>query len=418
MQRIAFVLRFSLIGFALIAYPRSSLAQDSNEPREMSFEWVREGPAEKCGTHCREWVAATGSIMPETPQRFAEFTKGRDLRGAVMVLDSLGGSLESGIWLGREIRRLGMATTVGETTLLPSDSSSERRATLSDRAVCTSMCPFVLLAGVLRNVPKGVLVSVHQPFIRTQQYKDAMTSIYSTEQWVTMQRELGELASYTIEMGGDIGLFGTATRTPRWEAIRPLTPEEIRRVGLSNTENVFDKAAVQAAAKEATRPVASLLLGPTDSGSTLGASAWTTVERAGVKIMTRQYPLTMQGERIGSFEISLTCGAAGDPYKMMYVETRRLPEGTAYRLGAVSIAGQGHVAILHVESSSRKMQKAELESVARGVVSVDFIRALTRDGGRSFTVGTTTENDVKTSIVVSNTGLSKSFADMDASCSH
>ncbi len=412
------LLCFFLIGFALIACPRWSFAQKSSEPPpSMSFELVREGPADACGTHCREWVAASGFIAPQTPQRFAEFAKDRDLRGSTMVLDSPGGEVNAGIWLGREIRRLSMATTVGKTTLLPPDSSGDRRATLSDKGRCASMCPFVLLGGVRRHVPNEARIAVHQPWLQARR-DDAMASTYSAEEWVKLQQDLGRLASYTIEMGGDIGLFETAARIPPWEALRPLTPEEVRRVGLNNAENAFDKAAAQAAAKEPTRQVASLLLGPAEPGSTLGASAWSTVERAGVKIMTRQFPLTIQGEKIGRFEISLACGAGGDHYKMTYVETRRLVEGTATRLTGVGIASQGQSAPLRVESSSRKVQGAEIESVARGVVPAAFLNVLARDGGRPLTVATVTADNVKTSIVIGNTGLSTSFAEMDASCSH
>lgn len=382
----------------------------------MSFEWVREGPPERCGSHCREWVAASGTIVPETPGHFADFAKGRDLQGMTLVLDSPGGALGAGIWLGREIRRLGMATSVGKTILLTSDPSGERRASLSDKARCASMCPFVLLGGVLRHVPTEARISVHQPWPSTRR-KDAMASAYSAQEWVHLQRELGQLAAYTVEMGGDIGLFETASRTPPWETMRPLTPEEIRRVGLANTKDVFDKTATLAAvAKEPVRQVASLSLATTEPGSPLGVSRWSTVERAGVKIMTRQYPLTIQGEQIGRFEISLACDAGEDGYKVTYVESRRSGKGTTDRVTGIGIASQGHSVGLSIESSSRKKEGAEVESIARGVVPASFMKALTRDAGHPLTVATLTVNKVKTSIVVGSTGFSQSFTDMAGSC--
>ena len=70
-----------------------------------------------------------------------------------------------------------------------------------------------------------------------------MAATYSAQEWVAEQRELGQLARYTIEMGGDISLFESALRVPPWEVLRPLTPEEVRRVGLDNVGNVFDIAA-------------------------------------------------------------------------------------------------------------------------------------------------------------------------------
>ena len=56
-----------------------------------------------------------------------------------------------------------------------------------------------------------------------------MATTCSALEWVAKQRGLGLLASYTIEMGGDIALFEAAMRIPAWEALRPLTQEEVRQ---------------------------------------------------------------------------------------------------------------------------------------------------------------------------------------------
>ncbi len=81
----------------------------------MTFEWVREGPADKCGDKCREWISATGQIQPNTPRLFVEFQAKRSVSGATMVLDSSGGSVGGAMALGRLIRRLNVTTTVGRT---------------------------------------------------------------------------------------------------------------------------------------------------------------------------------------------------------------------------------------------------------------------------------------------------------------
>src|SRR5947209_7655184 len=124
--------------------------ESANAP--MRFEWRREGPADVCGTECRVWISATGYITADTPREFEAFAKDPNTRGAVLVLDSDGGSVLGTIALGRAIRNLEMVTTVGKTVPLPGNSS-DRRATLSPNGNCESMCAFLMLAGTRRYVP-------------------------------------------------------------------------------------------------------------------------------------------------------------------------------------------------------------------------------------------------------------------------
>ena len=383
----------------------------------MKFDWVREGPASACGKNCREWVSASGVVTEETPQQFADFAKGRNLQGATVVLESNGGNVLAAIWLGRELRRLGMATTVGQTDFLPADSSGERRAVLLSHARCHSICPFVLLGGVLRHVPADASILVHQIW-PSQRREDAMAGTYSAQEWVAEQRQLGQLARYTVEMGGDIALFEAAMRIPPWEVLRPLTAEEVRRVGLSNVENVFDPVAVKLEASKLKRQPASEFLETTATGN-LKASSWETVERAGVPILTRQYPLTKQGEDIGHFEISFACGR-GD-YRVSYVETRRIAENAAVHLLGVGL-GVGstrtgtQAAPLAIQSSSRNMQDATIESIASGTASVAFVTELTRDGGQPLDVATMDSKKDTTHIKMGNAGLSAGFDQFMAKC--
>jgi hypothetical protein len=399
--------------FAMLIFPSSVRAQVATEQQQpMTFALIREGPANVCGKNCREWVSASGKITEETPQQFVDFAKGRDLQGSTVVLESRGGHVLAGIWLGREFRRLGMATTIGKTNLLPPDSSGERRATLSSRAQCQSMCPFVVLGGVLRHVPADASVLVHQIW-PAQRMEDAMAATYSARELVAEQRQLGQLARYTIEMGGDIALFESAMRIPPWEVLHPLTVEEVRHVGLNNVDNVFDKAAVKSQASKPERPPP-IFLG-TAAISRLTASSWEIVEKAGVKILTRRYPLTLQGEEIGLFEVSFACGGK-ENHKVAYSETRRLAENAAVRLKSVAL-GVGKIGVpLAVGSSLRNSKDAKIESIASGLVPVAFMTELMRDGGQPLAVATRDSRNVKTTVVVGKTGLSASFDQFMARC--
>ena len=97
----------ALAVLAVLVCTLSALAQAPTEALlVMRFDWVREGPTNACGKNCREWISAVGKITEETPQHFVDFAKGRDLQGSTVVLDSVGGNVSAGIWLGREFRRL------------------------------------------------------------------------------------------------------------------------------------------------------------------------------------------------------------------------------------------------------------------------------------------------------------------------
>ena len=103
----------SAIRFLLkvVLLPVTSRGSDRTLP--MRFDLRQEGPAKACGATCRRFVFASGAITADTPKDFKTFARDRDLTGAVVVLDSDGGSVHGAIALGREIRRLGLDTTVG-----------------------------------------------------------------------------------------------------------------------------------------------------------------------------------------------------------------------------------------------------------------------------------------------------------------
>jgi hypothetical protein len=310
-----------------------------------------------------------------------------------------------------------MAATVGTTTLLSLDSSGERRATLSARGQCQSICPFVLLGGVRRHVPAGARIRVHQIW-PIQRREDAMAATYTAPEWAAQQRQLGQLARYTIEMGGTIALFETAMRIPPWEALRPLTAEEVAGAGLDNVDDAFDRTAIESAASMA-GPGPGSGPAPAFPGAAatdnLKASSWEIVDQAGVAVLTRKYPLTLQGEAIGQFEISFACDGE-KTYKVSYSETRRISETTAVRLGGVGIAVGKQGVPLQVGSSLRNARDARLESTASGTVSVEFITDWFRDGGQPLVVATSDSRKVKTNTTIGNAGLSDSFDRFTARC--
>ena len=207
------MLRLISAGLVLLACSvTQALAQSPGHSADaalpMRFIWQQEGPPQACGSECRTWIAAVGYVTGETPREFEEFARDPRVRGAVMVLDSDGGSVLGTLALGRAIRQLDMVTTVGRTTVLAAAAEGARQySTLSPESHCESMCAFLLLAGTRRFVPPQAQVLVHQIWLGKKR-KTALESSYSAEELNVVQRDIGRLAQYTVEMGGSIELLG------------------------------------------------------------------------------------------------------------------------------------------------------------------------------------------------------------------
>ena len=119
---------------ASLSYPAPGGASDRTQP--MRFFLRQQGPEAACGNQCKLYVAASGAITSDTPAQFQAFAKNRKLGSAVVVLDSDGGSVHGALALGREIRGLGLDTTVGRLSDAKSQPSGSDipRATLSTHA--------------------------------------------------------------------------------------------------------------------------------------------------------------------------------------------------------------------------------------------------------------------------------------------
>lgn len=235
------MLRLLWAGLALAFGVMQAFAEPpaaSDDGGQMRFEWRHEGPAEACGSNCRVWVSAVGYITADTPQAFEAFAEDPKVRGAVLVLDSDGGSVLGTIALGRAIRHFDMVTTVGKTVQLPATGDGDQRATLLPSASCESMCAFLLLAGTHRYVPPQARVLVHQIWLGKKR-KTALESSYSAEELNLVQRDIGRLAQYTVEMGGGIDLLETALRVPPWEPLHLLSAEELQRMRLTTVDALF-----------------------------------------------------------------------------------------------------------------------------------------------------------------------------------
>ncbi len=415
----------------------SARANDRTLP--MRFDLREQGPAEICGTTCATWIEASGAITADSGRDFARFIKGRALQGAVVVLDSDGGSVHGAIDLGREIRKAGLATTVGRIVDLTAkngdknagqmdggryikdlkrgNTASVPRATLSPRADCESMCAFVLLGGQQRIVPPEARVMVHQIWLGDRR-DDPTAATYSAEDLVLVQRDIGRLAQFTAEMGGSIDLLDLALRIPPWEPLHTMTREEIRATKLATGDAAPPKVAAATGAVSPaamTAPVAPM----TDEARTtpISEQRWAVVAGDGAASLARRHPLTMEGDSLGSFDLMVACGANSKSFDLSYVERRHGAEGVplAGRLGAVSVRVGRTAAKLRVESSERSGNSGELVSHAAATVPLEMIRDFASAGNHSMVIETTAKGMV-TVIRIGNTGAQQSLPGLMASC--
>jgi hypothetical protein len=397
----------------VLLLPAASHGSDRALP--MQFALRLQGPADICGAKCRLLIAASGAITADTPEDFENFARDHDLAGALMVLDSAGGSVHGAIKLGRELRKLGLDTTVGRIETLDNIHRATPRVKLMPDADCESMCAFVLLAGVHRMVPREARVMVHQIWLGDRR-EDPTAADYSAEDLVLVQRDIGRLAKYTSDMGATIELLDLALRIPPWEPMHTLTRAEIDRTHLATGET---PAPGHATVATASPPAAQPLLRTTDGARAIKISErrWSVVERDGSAVLARRHPLTIEGENIGSFDLLVACGPDGKSYDVSYVEQRHDGSHTPLprRLDTVTMAAGDSVAKLNVVSSQRRTRPAELVTYATGTVPAELLGGFAGIGDHSMML-TTQSASIETAIRLGNTGAQQNLPQLAAAC--
>jgi hypothetical protein len=409
---------FSVAALALAAplalLPSSLRASDRALP--MRFELRVQGPAEVCGKNCKTFVAASGAITADTPRHFLLFAQNHDVDGATVVLNSDGGSVHGAIALGRELRKLKLATTVGSLVELPADSEEQPRVTFSPQADCESMCAFVLLGGVRRSVPAESRVMVHQIWLGDRR-EDPTAAGYSAEDLVLVQRDIGRLARYTADMGASADLLEVALRIPPWEPMHALTRDELRHTKLTTED-----ADVPVAAATVATSSPALVPQPVSRASDLqsapiGEQRWSLVDRAGLATLARRHPLTVEGEEIGSFDLVVACSPGADSYDVSYVERRHRGEQTPLpaALDSISLRVGSNSAALKVVSTERRSAPDELLTHATARVPSTLIGAFAAMGSHSMVIKTQSAQLV-TGIRLGNTGASQNLPRLSAGC--
>ena len=382
----------------------------------MRFDLRQQGPAPACAGKCRLLISAAGAITADTPRDFELFAQDHDLTGGTVVLDSDGGSVHGAIALGREIRRLGLDTTVGEVVDIDDAGKSPPRAKLVPRADCESMCAFVLIAGVHRSVPPQARVMVHQIWLGDRR-EDPTAASYSAEDLVLVQRDIGKLVQYTAEMGASMELVDLALRIPPWEPMHSLTHAEIAKTRVATEEPAVPAAATVAASPPA--PAGEPLPRMTDGvrATAISEQRWAVIDNKGAAALARRHPLTIAGEDIGRFDLMVACGAAPGSYDVTYLERRQAGRHAPLpgQLGAIKLAAGDSTASLKVVSSQRSSDPDELVTFAAAAVPASLIGAFAAPGNHSMMV-TTSSDETRTAIRLGNTGAQQNLPRLVANC--
>jgi len=388
----------------------------SDRALPMRFEMRMQGPAEACGTNCRTFIAASGAITADTPRHFLLFTQNHDVTGATVVLNSDGGSVHGAIALGRELRKLKLATTVGSLVDLPAGNDDQRRATLSPQADCESMCAFVLLGGVRRSVPVESRVMVHQIWLGDRR-EDPTAAGYSAEDLVLVQRDIGRLARYTADMGASADLLEVTLRIPPWEPMHALTRDELRLTKLTTEDVDVPVAAATVAASPVSVPQPAPRATNGLQATPISEQRWSLVDRSGVATLARRHPLTVEGEEIGSFDLVVACSPGADTYDVSYIERRHRGEQTPLpaAIDSVSLRVGSNSAMLKVVSTERRSEPDELFTYATARVPSTLIGAFAAMGSHSMVIKTQSAQLV-TGIRLGNTGASQNLPRLSTGC--
>ena len=391
----------------LLATSAQPVAAPDSRALPMQFDLWTEGPAQACGNNCRTWVSAAGAITSDTPKDFEAFTKKTKIDHMTIALDSDGGSVLGALALGRAIRKLGMTTTVGKTVDLSATDGGKKRAKLQSRAYCESMCAFVLLAGIERRVPAEARVMVHQIWLGDRR-DDPTAANYSAEDLVVVQRDIGRLARYTVEMGGGVDLLEIALKIPPWEPMRMLSRDELRNM---KVETAGDAPEVNSGTAAGSFALANGARAP------VTAHGWAMLAVDGRPTLGRSHPLTVEGDEVGNFELNFACGEVGRDYIVTYTERRRASgDGKSpASLSEVEISLAGNPVQLKVVASRPRDKAADLNSIASGRVSADVLKAFAEPGNRSMMVETASD-DIVTAIRVGNAGIGRLLPSLASSC--
>ena len=222
--------------------------------------FVARGDPNSCGVGCREWIAAEGTIDTGADDRLRALLKRLGGRKLPIFFHSPGGSVQTGLAIGRLMRERGLTAGVGWTVPAGCDPKEQREAACdklkrsgrdlvavldTGHAMCNSSCVYALVGAATREVGAGIQLGVHSSAISfTLQRIDAgghvtrvPTHVEAAVERKALQGGYERISAYLREMGIGQGLLAAA-REIRNDTLRFLTRDEIVAFGIDRRDVV------------------------------------------------------------------------------------------------------------------------------------------------------------------------------------
>jgi len=196
MTKIANILRW-FFAFLITAHPLYTSAADHH----MTMTFIPPNKLLEAAGGPAFWeIYLDGEIDNQTADQFSREVSRRGAEGALVSLNSPGGSLGGGLALGEAIRRYGMSTEVG------SNPGTEQAYDRGLPGICASACVFAYLGGVYRWLNDRSKLGVHR-------YAKADPAEVSPDDMDNAQIASGAIVSYLQQMGVDAELLSIMAET-------------------------------------------------------------------------------------------------------------------------------------------------------------------------------------------------------------
>jgi hypothetical protein len=272
------------LGLLIALLPSAAEAQQQrtvvSRPQEAMRFTLAEGTGPKGVTR---WIAAAGQIKADTPKTFAAFAAANRLDGLTVVLDSPGGSVNGGMALGREIRRLKLGTAVARTLETGTGSTARHRVDDSG-AQCNSACVLVLIGGERREVTRRAHVGVHLFSGALRPDGTRAREVPTVQDIEDAQRTMVRHAIYVRDMGVDLGLLELMAQAP-FKDMRRIQPAELEKLKVASL-------------------VSEIAVAPT-----VETGGWSYRRSAENPVLSRTVPLLEEPGRVADQELAIACSA-------------------------------------------------------------------------------------------------------------
>jgi hypothetical protein len=152
-------------------------APEKSTPRSPPIVFfLAKGDANACGVGCSEWIAADGAIDAGADGRLRALLKKLGGRKLPIFFHSPGGTVPTGLAIGRLLRQHGMTAGVGWTVPAGCDPKQQNEPACdklkrsgrdlvavldTGHTMCNSSCVYALVGAAVREVGAGVGLGVH-----------------------------------------------------------------------------------------------------------------------------------------------------------------------------------------------------------------------------------------------------------------